>query len=53
MVNKVQMVVYPKIRDMIRIECKKEFLSHHPEFEGMRITDNLLLTQLAKFYLKG
>jgi polyphosphate kinase 2 (PPK2 family) len=38
-------------RELVRNECKKEFLRHHPEFEGMLITDDFIIKKIAEYYL--
>ena len=52
MVNKIHLICSPKVRDCIMIDCKREFLEHHPEFKGMRITQNFMLQKLVDFFLK-
>ncbi len=38
-------------KKLIMKDCVKEFLKHHPELHGLKITQNMMLTQIAKFYL--
>ena len=47
----VKITIRKTVQSKLRIECKKEFLRHHPEFEGARLTDNLILTQIVNYYL--
>lgn len=42
-----------EVFDKIMSECKEEFLKHHPEFKGINITQNFMLTKIAEFYLKN
>ena len=37
---------------IIMQDCIREFIDHHPEFEGMKITQSFILRKLAAFYLK-
>ena len=39
-------------KDLIMNECVKEFIFHHPEFEGSNITQGFMLRKLAEFYIK-
>jgi len=32
-------------------DCKKEFLSHHPEFEKIHISANKIVYEMARYYL--
>jgi len=37
---------------MITVDCRREYLKHHPEMLGSNITQKHILHQLAKFYLE-
>jgi len=39
-------------KKLIMQDCIKEFLRHHPELKGMNITQNIILRNMAEFYLK-
>ncbi len=40
-------------KDLIMNDCVKEFISHHREFEGMKITHGFMLKKIAEYYLKN
>ena len=42
---------FPETKKKIMEDCKQQFLKSHPEFEGMKITENFILTKLYKYYL--
>lgn len=42
-----------KTANLIMNECIKEFLIHHPDFEGMRISQGFILKQVAEHYLRA
>lgn len=48
-----RLTVSQKTKDIICNECKKEFLTHHPEFEGMKLTENFIIRQIAEHYLRS
>lgn len=47
-----KLTVSKSTKELIVNSCKKEFLNHHPELEGMKITENLIVRQIAEFYLR-
>ena len=49
---RVKLTVSQSTKDLIIKDCKEEFLKHHPEFDGMKITENFIARQIADFYLK-
>ena len=51
--NRKHILVDYEVYDMVMIECKKEFLEHHPEFVGMKITHNFIIRKLAEHYLRS
>ncbi len=40
-------------KKLITDDCIEEFLKHHPELHGSNVTQNMILTQIANFYLKS
>lgn len=38
-------------KDLIMINCKDDFLEHHPEFKGVNITQGFMLKKIAEYYL--
>ncbi|KKN07608.1 hypothetical protein LCGC14_1065150 [marine sediment metagenome] len=42
-----------EIFDAITIKCVEEFKKHHPELEGVNVTQNMILSQLKNFYLRS
>lgn len=48
----VKLTVSPSTKKIVTEDCIQEFLSHHPELKGMKITENFIVRQLAQFYLK-
>ena len=40
-------------RELIVEDCIKEYLSHHPEMEGAKISQNHILKQIAEHYLRS
>ena len=47
----VKLTVSESTKKLILDECKEEFLKHHPEIKGMKITENFIVRQIADFYL--
>ncbi len=48
----VKLTVSSSTKNLVVEHCIKEFLNHHPELKGMKITENFIVRQLAQFYLK-
>ena len=48
----VHMTCTRNTRDSIMKECVEEFLRHHPEMRGMKITQSFMLEKLRLFYLE-
>jgi len=46
------MGVCPDTAKLIREECVRMYLKHHPEMRKMRITDDKILYEMALFYLQ-
>ena len=38
-------------KKLLMEECKIEFLKHHPDFEGMTLTQDFMLTKIIEYYL--
>lgn len=43
--------IFLAYRPLIKL-CKQEYIKYHPEFSGVRFTDNKIFFELAKYYLK-
>lgn len=41
-----------EVYDSINTDCKMEYVEHHPEMEGAKISQNHILKQISKFYLE-
>lgn len=39
-------------KKLIMEDCIQDFLSHHPELSGINVTQNMILRQIAEYYLK-
>ncbi len=39
-------------KKLILNDCIEDFLSHHPELSGINVTQNMILRQIAEYYLK-
>jgi hypothetical protein len=39
-------------KKLIEEDCKKEFLNHHPEFKGLRLSNGFILSKIIKYYLE-
>ena len=50
--SRVKMTGSPETKDLV-ISCIPEFLNHHPEMDGMKITENMIIKQLALFYKRS
>lgn len=40
-------------RDLILIDCVKDYIKHHPEHIGINITHGFILRQIADYYLNN
>lgn len=40
-----------KLNKKLLTACKKELMSVNPEFEGMKISDDKIMTSLIRYYL--
>lgn len=50
---KVHLTCSKETADAIMKNCVKEFLEHHPDFEGMKISQGFILKQIAEHYLRS
>jgi hypothetical protein len=41
-----------KTKNLIMIECKKEYLKHHPEHEEFSLSQGFMLSKIAQYYLE-
>lgn len=48
-----QLKVKSETKKMVIEDCKKELLLHHPELKNMKISQDKLVYELAKFYLRA
>lgn len=48
-----RLTVSDSTKNLICNRCKTEFLTHHPEFVGMKITENFIVRQIAEHYLRS
>ena len=48
----VKLTVSPETKEMV-MSCINDFLEHHPEMEGMKITENFIVRQIADHYKKS
>lgn len=39
-------------RKLIMENCIKEFKKHHPDFEGMKISQGFILKEIVDYYLR-
>jgi len=39
-------------KNMIMINCKEEFLKHHPEISDIKISSGFMLKKIAEFYMR-
>lgn len=38
-------------KKLIINDCVEEFIAHHPELRGINVTHNMILRQIAEYYL--
>jgi len=53
MSNRRHLLVDYEVYDLVIKDCKEEFLKHHPDFEGMKLTHNFMIRKLAEHYLRS
>ena len=51
--NRKHLLVDYETYDMITKNCVEEFLNHHPEFIGMKLTQSFIIRKIAEFYLNS
>jgi len=49
--NRKHLLVDYETFDLVMKDCIVEFLEHHPEFSGMKITQNFIVKKIANHYL--
>ncbi len=50
---RIHLTCSQKTADMITTDCIREFIAHHPEFEGMKISQGFILKKIAEHYLQS
>lgn len=50
--NFVHMTCSKETKESIMTDCIEEYLRHHPDMKGIRITERFILEQMRKFYLE-
>ncbi len=50
--SRVKLTVSPETKDLV-MNCIPIFLKYHPEMEGMNITENFIVKQIALYYERG
>ena len=50
--NRKHLLVDYETYDLVIKECISEFLEYHPNFSGMKITQNFIIRKIAEHYLK-
>jgi hypothetical protein len=45
-------IISDELNDKLMRQCVDEFLSHHPEFKGYRITRTFMLQKIVDYYLE-
>ena len=46
---RVKLTVSPETKKLV-MDCVPDFLHHHPELDGINVTENMIVKQLALFY---
>ncbi len=50
---KIHLTCSRKTADMIMIDCVREFLEHHQDFQEMKISQGFILKKIAEHYLNS
>lgn len=50
---KIHLTCSKKTADMIMQDCAREFINHHPDFEGMKLSQGFMLKKIAEHYLNS
>ncbi len=50
--NNVHLTCSQETKDLILNECAEEFIKHHPELNGMKVSQGFILKKITEFYLK-
>ncbi len=45
------LVCSQEVYDIIVKDCAREYVEHHPEMQGAKISQNHILKQISQFYL--
>ena len=48
----VHLTCSKETKDLILNNCVEEFVKHHKEFRGMKISQGLILKKIAEYYLE-
>lgn len=51
--HSVKITVSEDTKNLLLNGCKEEFLTHHPELKGMKLTENFLVRQIFEHYLRS
>ena len=49
----VHLTCSKKTSKLIMDDCIKEFLTHHPDFEGVKISQGFILKEISQHYLRS
>lgn len=50
--SRVKLTVSQETKDQV-MSCIPDFLEHHPEMDGMNITENMIVKQLVKLWKRS
>lgn len=50
---RVKLTISSETKEKLMNECVKEFLIHHPELKGMKITEEFIARQVIEHYLRA
>lgn len=46
-----RIVCSPSTRKLLEKECRAEFLKHHPDMKGVRLSNDYILRRVCNYYL--
>lgn len=49
--TKRHLVCNDEVFKLITVQCVREYLNHHPEMEGAKLSQNHILKQIATHYI--
>ena len=49
----MHLAVNPDTYVMVTEKCVSEFLKHHPEFKGVKISHEFIIKRIAKYYIES